>query len=261
MSSCPKGCVNIQGLGFTFVVMIIAIFTVIMSVSNCIVYVNLIKKDDGTIAKGWSIFLLVLNIILAIIGFIAFFWTLYKFFKGRSQIKQAVSQKYQAVAGPEGYIMRASNQANEAFQRKIGYVPSEMMEQVQPMQQVVNPMMEQVQPMQQVVSPMTQQVQPMQQVVSPMTQQVQSNVYFEEQMNPFSGFEGPESSNYHSTGIKVGQMRNKYKEDKDFIYLAKREGFPDDINACSDGNQYLKCPPNQSIDIALNRLYTQFYSQ
>ena len=214
MSSCPKGCVSVQGLGFTFVVMIIAIFTVIMSVSNCIVYTNLIRKDDVTIAKGWSIFLLATNVILAIIGFAVFFWTLYRFFKGRSQIKQEIAVKYQAFAGPEGYLMKTSNQVNDVFQRKTGYVPKE---QVQMMQQ---------------------------------QEQSFSNT------NPFLG-NNQNQMMFHNSGVTVGQLASEHGEGLSEPYLSVLKG----VESCSDGNDMLKCPQNTNTDIALNRLYTQFYSQ
>lgn len=84
MSSCPKGCVRVQGLGFTIVMLIVSIFTIFMAVSNCIAYGNIISKDDPVIAKNWAIFLLVLNIILSIIGFVVFFVIIYKFFNSRA---------------------------------------------------------------------------------------------------------------------------------------------------------------------------------
>lgn len=207
MISCPKGCVSVQGLGFTFVVMIIAIFTVIMSVSNCIVYVNLIRKDDVTIAKGWSIFLLATNVILAIIGFAVFFWTLYRFFKGRSQIKQVFTV-------PEGFGMKTSNQTNDFFQRKTGYVPKE---QVQMMQQ---------------------------------QEQSFSNT------NPFLG-NNQNQMMFHNSGVTVGQLASEHGEGLSEPYLSILKG----VESCSDGNDMLKCPQNTNTDIALNRLYTQFYSQ
>ena len=114
------------GLWFTIVIFIIDIFTIIASISNCIVYAKIVSGDaNSDISLGWGRFMLGVNVFLAIVSLVVFFWIIYIWVAGKEKtvgtaldkygnvIADYTKQKMKAYGDPEAH----QNISIEAFKK------------------------------------------------------------------------------------------------------------------------------------------------
>ncbi len=86
------------GLWFTIVIFIIDIFTIIASVSNCIVYAKIVSGDaNSDISLGWGRFMLGVNVVLALISFVVFFWIIYIWVAGKEKTIGTAFDRYEDI--------------------------------------------------------------------------------------------------------------------------------------------------------------------
>ena len=67
------------------------------------------------------------------------------------------------------------------------------------------------------------------------------------------------NNQYHNTGLTVGKML--YLKQNNPAFVEASAGIPNSTVSCSDGGTNLRCPPNESIDRSLNRLFDTFYTK
>lgn len=104
------------GLWFTIVIFIIDIFTIIASISNCIVYAKIVSGEpNNDISLGWGRFMLGVNVLIAIVSFVVFFWIIYIWVAGKEKtigtaldrygnvIADYTKQKMKAYGDPEAH--------------------------------------------------------------------------------------------------------------------------------------------------------------
>ena len=87
------------GLWFTIVIFIIDIFTIMASISNCIVYAKIVSGDTNSdISIGWGRFMLGVNIFIALVSFVVFFWIIYIWAVGKEKTIGTAADKYGELA-------------------------------------------------------------------------------------------------------------------------------------------------------------------
>jgi hypothetical protein len=83
------------GLWFTIVIFVIDIFTIIASISNCIVYAKIVSGEpNNDISLGWGRFMLGVNVLIAIVSFVVFFWIIYIWVAGKEKTIGTALDKY-----------------------------------------------------------------------------------------------------------------------------------------------------------------------